>query len=1325
MKFLTFQKPRFVIPITKTTSPQQIKKTIRKILAQQQELLDFLKDPIIITDHKYRIQLWNKAVRKILRPKINKYKLRNTFCWQVSYCSGKSLNKCLAVKTKKLKKRATTEIQVGKRSYQLTIDPILDNRKKFIGSVHIFRDITESKTLAQELQQSEAQYESLVKNIKAGIFRITADGSFIENNPALFKILGFRSTKQLIKHKFSSFFADPQDYKRLLRKLKKNSLVTAHELSLKRKNGKALTVLINAHAYLNKRRNIEWIDGILEDITQRKKIEQKLILSEQRFRKTVECSHDLIMISRPDATIEYLSTAATKIIGFRPQDLIGKVYKIYHPEDNQLFNKAYHQTIRRKTSNVIEYRILTKRKKLKWIHHSLAPILENGKTIRVISIISDVTEQKLALQQQQEEIAKTLHYQSALLKLAQVPFTDLTTTIKQILEIDAQTLNVERVGFWLLSDDQSEIHCQDLYIKSKNSHEQGAILYAQKYPYYFHALRQDRLIAVSDVYNSIETFEFSKDYLKPHRISSMMDVPIRIAGKLVGILCHEHIGPQRKWTYEEQNFAASVADRIAVVLQTHQRQLIQNVLKESEQKYRTLVENINIGVYRTTPDGRIIEANPALARIFGYSSPDEIKKIKVSGLYYDPALRPKVLNLLQKQGFIKNYEVASKRKDGTKIICSLTAQAHYSLEGKIDWYDGVVEDITERKQYEQTLKESELKYRTLVELSKVGIAIVAPDTKILFVNPAAIKILGAKSAQEIIGQSALKFVHPDYHMQVKNNITQMVKYSKVPPIQEQKFIRIDGSIVDVEVSAKIFPYQNQLALMILADDITERKKQQSLLIASEEKYRSLVNNVNIGVYRSTPDGKFLEVNPMMAKIFGYKSPDELKKVPIEKLYKYPQERNKLVQKMVSNGLVRNFESVQLTKDGKEIYVSITARAHRNQEGKIDWYDGVIEDITFRKQTEQALRESELRYRTLFDCSNDGIVVLSPTGVVIDANKKILEMGGFTKDQIGQHISSYSVFTKQDLNIILQKMQARLAGKEVKPYEVKIHRPDGKELTVEITAEILKDSNGKPFADVAFIHDITERKQFETALIQAKESAEAANKAKTAFLHNMSHELRSPLTSIVGFTNLLLEKETDKEKKEMLEIIKNSSNYLLKIINDLLQLSRIEAGKITIDKKEFNLYDLANTIYKRYSIQAQNKGLNFKLTIPPNLPALIIADSTKIEQIINNLIDNAIKFTLQGEIELNINIKKESKTKQPILEFYIKDTGIGIQKERIDQIFDRFVQGEFYISKKYGGAGLGLPIIKELLTIMNGSISVQSKVGKGTKFTIQIPIKISK
>ncbi|MEO0075203.1 MAG: ATP-binding protein, partial [candidate division WOR-3 bacterium] len=342
-----------------------------------------------------------------------------------------------------------------------------------------------------------------------------------------------------------------------------------------------------------------------------------------------------------------------------------------------------------------------------------------------------------------------------------------------------------------------------------------------------------------------------------------------------------------------------------------------------------------------------------------------------------------------------------------------------------------------------------------------------------------------------------------------------------------------------------------------------------------------------------------------------------------------------------------------------------------------------------------------------------------------ANKKILEMGGLTKKQIGQHISSYPVFSKEDINIILQKMQARLAGKVVKPYEVKIHRADGKELTVEISAEILKDTNGKPFADVAFVHDVTERKQFETALMQAKESAEEANKAKTAFLHNMSHELRSPLTSIVGFTNLLLEKEADKEKKEMLEIIKNSSNYLLKIINDLLQLSKIEAGKITIDKKEFNLYDLANTIYKRYSIQAQNKGLKFKLTIPPNLPALIIADNTKIEQIINNLIDNAIKFTLQGEIELNINIKKESKTKQPILEFYIKDTGIGIEKERINQIFDRFVQGEFYISKKYGGAGLGLPIIKELITIMKGSISVQSTIGKGTKFTIQIPIKISK
>jgi len=548
-------------------------------------------------------------------------------------------------------------------------------------------------------------------------------------------------------------------------------------------------------------------------------------------------------------------------------------------------------------------------------------------------------------------------------------------------------------------------------------------------------------------------------------------------------------------------------------------------------------------------------------------------------------------------------------------------------------------------------------------------------------------------------------------------------------------VRLHGKIIGVVCHEHLGPMRNWTTeeqnfaasiadFVSLSIETAEHKTTEISLKDSEKKYRGLVHNVNTGIYRTTPQGKIIEANPMFAHISGYNSTQSLLKLPIIKLYQNPNDRKLFLQKMIRDGQVKNYEIIQRKKDGSLINVSITARAHHNDKGQIDWYDGVVEDITERKKVQDALKESEERYRTVFETANDGILVISPSGVVLSANQQAFKISGLSEKAIGLNIAKSGVLPPHSLEIIQKNMKARLSGKDITPYEIEIYpKNKNSKIIVEISASLLRDTSGKVIADLAIIRDVTERKQYEIELKKAKEAAEAANKAKTAFLHNMSHELRTPLTSIIGFTDVLMDNETDLDNKEMLSIVKNSGNHLLKIINNLLDLSKIEAGRIKVENSLCDSKDLVKELQQRYKLIAYEKGIKYRVIIKKNLPKFLITDCTKINQIVSNLLDNAFKFTEQGTVDLCLGLNKPIRNKKSILEIQVKDTGIGIPKDRIEHIFDKFEQGEYYISKKYGGAGLGLPIIKQLTELMQGTISVKSKLAQGTKFTVLLPIEI--
>ena len=373
-----------------------------------------------------------------------------------------------------------------------------------------------------------------------------------------------------------------------------------------------------------------------------------------------------------------------------------------------------------------------------------------------------------------------------------------------------------------------------------------------------------------------------------------------------------------------------------------------------------------------------------------------------------------------------------------------------------------------------------------------------------------------------------------------------------------------------------------------------------------------------------------------------------------------------------------------------------------------------------KKINIALTENEEMLRSIFDASPYSILVMDSDSTILDCNNASLKMFNTASKQDiidqsieelfppDQYVKAKEEFRKAFNNEIVNKSQYILA------------RKDGSTFNAEITGGMITDSSGLSKAYVIIIIDITERINFIESLKQAKIEAEESDRLKTAFLANMSHEIRTPMNSIVGFSNLLTEPGIQQSKKEeYLNHILRSSNSLINLIDDIIDISKIEAGQLNVNLSMYNINDIVNDVYYTFRDSNQNPDLTYHLKIPPDSDSLKIrTDPLRVRQVLNNLVGNAAKFTEQGSIEIGYRIKDHN-LKQTV-EFYVKDTGIGIPEDKLEIIFDRFRQIDDSRTRRFGGTGLGLAISKRLVELLGGSLRVESKVNQGSVFYFCLP-----
>jgi two-component system sensor histidine kinase/response regulator len=374
----------------------------------------------------------------------------------------------------------------------------------------------------------------------------------------------------------------------------------------------------------------------------------------------------------------------------------------------------------------------------------------------------------------------------------------------------------------------------------------------------------------------------------------------------------------------------------------------------------------------------------------------------------------------------------------------------------------------------------------------------------------------------------------------------------------------------------------------------------------------------------------------------------------------------------------------------------------------------------KERAEEALRESEEQYRTLFEGSKDAVYITTRDGTFIDANQSALDLFGYTIEEM-RKINAQQLYVD---HADVQRFQEEIEEKGfVRDFELKLRKKDSAEIDCLLTASVRRDSEENILGYHGIIRDVTERKRMEEELREAKDEAETANRTKTEFLASMSHEIRTPMNAIIGMADLLLETDLTPEQQQYVQVFQSAGENLLNIINDIIDISKVEAGHVQLETIDFNLTDIIESTCDVMAVRAHEKGLELVYSAMPDVPTDLLGDPTRLRQVLVNLIGNSIKFTEKGEVFIQIKSQEVKKETVELL-FSITDTGIGIAPEQIDKIFDSFTQADSSTTRKYGGTGLGLAISKQLVELMGGHITVESTVGQGSifSFTVQFAIQ---
>ena len=757
-------------------------------------------------------------------------------------------------------------------------------------------------------------------------------------------------------------------------------------------------------------------------------------------------------------------------------------------------------------------------------------------------------------------------------------------------------------------------------------------------------------------------------------------------------------------------------------------QNIEKVLMGSGKKYRTLLKESNVGIYKVTPGdkGKFIDVNPALVNILGYRSKKEVLELNVSDIYINPSDRKRFSKKMSENGFLKNEELHLKKKDGTTILAYNTGIAVHDKNGEIVYFEGILEDVTERKKVEKALRESEELYRKLIETSPDSITLNDMDGKMVMANQAAVEMRGYRNEGELLRKNMMELIAPQDIEKAKKGIKETLETEKVRDV-EYALLKKDGTTFFADVSVSIIKDAegNPNLFMAVVRDITERKSIEKALKESEEQYRMLVETSPDSISVFDLNGNLIMSNPATYEVYGNGEKVELIG---ESIFNFIQTQDKKrvakeIEEVIKTGNLKKGDYKIVNKEGKIFFVETSVSLIKDADGVSKGLMAITRDVTKRKKMENDLAAEKERLSVTLRSIAESVISVDIKGNVVFMNEVAEQLTGWAQaDAIGKPL-------RDVLNVVDNK------NKPIACHEIVKNVIEKGDISCTVTIDegtlIAKDETEKIIAQscapirgednniqgvVLIIRDITEKQKLEKELFRATK-LESIGLLAGGIAHDFNNILTG-ITSSLFMAKMSLEKDTSIYK------------FILEAEKAAFRASRLTNQLITFAKggapiKE--IQSIREIIEEAVGFSLSGSNIDCELKLPEDLWTAVI-DRGQIDQVITNLIINAEQampaggtITLNAEnITIDGTVPRETTAYIPLnpgkyIKISVKDEGVGILPEDLESIYDP------YFTTKDSGSGLGLTICYSIIRKHNGFIYAKSRLGIGTTFHVYLPV----
>lgn len=1121
-----------------------------------------------------------------------------------------------------------------------------------------------------QLRTREEQLRSVMENVSEGIFRTTREEGLTYANQSFARMFGYESVAEVLEVDPKVLYAEPEERRRLIDVVDEENAADGEEVEFRRKDGSTFTGLLSGTAVRGERRDTVYYDGVVTDITEQKRRERELAEREARYRAIAESAQDGIVTMDADSTIQFANPAVEDIFGYAPEELVGESMTMLMPERH-----------RKNHEEALDRFLETGEETMNWSATEFPGLRKDGTEI-YLSI-------SFAVYEQQGE-------------------SYFEGVIREVTE----RKNRER-KLRVLSEAMEQAQESVMIMEGGPVYKPGPrILYVNSAFEEMTGYAEEEVLGETP--RILEGAETSADVMRDRRAALEAGegwegeaIGYRKGGRL--FMLHRSVAPVRDEDGEIEYWVSVQQDVTKARVQ-------EQALRYSRERYRSLFRDSNDAILVHDLEGNIRETNPRAEALFGLDTGGLIGE-SVAALHApeDTGVAQRMLEALRAGvpfRAVSKYE----QVDGTTFWGEFSATVSEIEDETVA--RTMIRDVTDRWEVEATLRARESQLRGIAN-SVPGVVfqfVVSPDGTygFDFISERAEDIMGLPPDPDTFFERGANRV-PDLHQEeIVNSIEAAVDEETVWRVKTP-FVKPSGEKIWILATATPEYRGDDLVFNGVFLDITDQKEAEEALREERDLLDRIFEVSPAAIVVLDRNGNFVRASEQAKAVLGIEKEEVTQRafndadwdITTPKGEPIPDEELPFARVFATEEPLYNVEHAIRWPDGQRRLLSASGAPLRGDDGEVEGAVFHLEDITER-------REIEHRFRGVFENAGLGIALLDETGTILEANPALESMLGYEPGGL-RHCSFAELTHPEDLEADQQRFDELTAGaRDEYQLEKRYVRRNGETFWAHLTVSRRELPDGVQV--VGMIENIDERKRQKEQLRKAKEEAERMNRLKSAFLANMSHEIRTPLTAILGFAEIIGDDVDDGDEGTIPRCarrIGKSGRRLLETLDGVLNLSRLEAGEMDLAVAPVDLTAEAGEGVEQFELQAEQEGIT--LQGPTGAPVWGRADEGGLQVVLRNLLSNAIKYTEAGG-----RVTVRTQTEEETVVLTVEDTGIGMDPEATDELFQAFTQASEGIGREYEGTGLGLAVTRRVVEQMGGKITVETEAGVGSCFTVRLP-----